>query len=231
MKGRKKRRFSLIWMVILIFSMSAATLAAGNVTYEGNAEKFIFSPGSEYSPTDLFENFKGIMPGDSLTQRITVRNDASNEVKVKIYLRSLGAENGSEDFLSQMHITVSKSSDDQMEYMFEEAENHSESINDWILLGVLYSGGTVDLDVTLDVPISMGNDYQEKIGYLDWQFMVEEFPCESEDPQPPKTGDESQILLYSVMAAAGIFTFILLFRIRQKKKNTEKNLLKNRLLK
>lgn len=223
MKGRKKRRFSLILTVMLMFSMSTATLASGNVTYEGKAEKFIFSPGSEYSPTDLFENFKGIMPGDSLTQRITVRNDASNEVKVKIYLRSLGAENASEDFLSQMHISVSKSLDNQMEYMFEETENHNESINDWILLGVLYSGGTVDLDVTLDVPISMGNDYQEKIGYLDWQFMVEEFPCESEDPQPPKTEDESQILLYSVMAVAGVVIFILVFWIRQKKETNRKN--------
>ena len=45
---------------------------------------------------------KGVMPGDKLTQTVNVKNDASKDVEVKIYMRALGAHEGSEEFLSQL---------------------------------------------------------------------------------------------------------------------------------
>ena len=87
-----KKIFAFLCICVLLLScITPVSAADGNVTYSGDAGQFIFTPGSEYSPTDLFPNFKDVMPGDSVTQTITVRNDASNKVKVKIYMRALGA--------------------------------------------------------------------------------------------------------------------------------------------
>ena len=70
-----KKTLTLITTFILIFTMSMPVLAAdGNVVYSGNAGEFIFQPGSEESLTDLFPDFKDVMPGDVLTQKILVKN-------------------------------------------------------------------------------------------------------------------------------------------------------------
>lgn len=183
----------LITLAVLLSSTVTVFAADGKVTYSGNAGNFVFEPGSEHSLTDLFPNFKGVMPGDTLTQKITVKNDADNKVKVKIYIRSLGAHEDSVEFLSQLGLKVSKSEENKMAYMFDAAANETAQLTDWVCLGTLYSGGEVNLDVTLNVPTSLDNEFQNKIGYLDWEFMIEEFPIEEGDPKPPQTGDNSNM--------------------------------------
>ena len=101
-----KKKILAFIMVLLLCIGVAPSAFASSVTYEGQAEKFVFAPGSSYSPTDLFENFKDVMPGDELTQQIQVKNAAENNVKVKIYMRALGAQKDSADFLSLMNLTV-----------------------------------------------------------------------------------------------------------------------------
>lgn len=204
--------------VLLLLCLLATTVYAdgGQVTYSGDAGDFIFAPGSDYSLTDLFPNFKGVMPGDSLTQTITVKNDASKKVKVKIYIRSLGAYDESVDFLSQLKLTVSVPQENEMAYMFESAADQPGQLSDWVCLGTLYSGGSVDLNVRLDVPVTLGNEFQEQVGYLDWQFMVEEFPVSPDDPKPPQTGDMGLALPVALMAGSLVIIFFLLLAKRKK---------------
>ena len=211
----------LITFALLLSSTMTVFAADGKVTYSGNAGNFVFEPGGEHSLTDLFPNFKGVMPGDTLTQKITVKNNADNKVKVKIYMRSLGAHEDSVEFLSRLGLKVDKSEENEMAYMFDAAADEKAQLTDWVCLGTLYSGGEVNLDVTLDVPVELDNEFQNKIGYLDWEFMIEEFPVEPDDPQAPQTGDNSNIGLWIAIMLCSLFMIIILLFWRKKDKEKE----------
>ena len=219
----KKILTLLLTFVLLLSSTVTAFAADGKVTYSGNAGSFVFEPGSDHSLTDLFPNFKGVMPGDSLTQQITVKNDADNNVKVKIYVRSLGAHEDSVEFLSRLGLKVSKSEENKMAYMFDAAANETAQLTDWVCLGTLYSGGEVNLEVTLNVPVELPNEFQNKIGYLDWEFMIEEFPIEEGDPKPPQTGDNSNMALWFTIMICSLFMLIILLVWRKKDREIEEN--------
>ena len=212
------KRIVRIWVLLiaLFFAGSLVTTAyaAGSVTYDGDANKFIFAPGSDYSPTDLFSDFKNVMPGDTLTEQILIKNDTSNKVKIKVYMRSLGAQENTDDFLAQMNLTVEQKDDS---ILFAAPADETAQLIDWVYLGTVYSGGEITLDVTLEVLITMGNDYQNKVGYIDWEFKVEELPVEPTDPKPPQTGDTSNLFLYSGLMIFSLVGLIVLLATKRRK--------------
>lgn len=55
MKRTVKGLACLAVLAVCCFPGAVTTLAdGGHVTYDGSAREFIFAPGSDYSPTDLF---------------------------------------------------------------------------------------------------------------------------------------------------------------------------------
>ena len=219
-----KKLISLVLICMLLVCCVPAALAAdGNVTYTGNVGEFVFAPGGENSLTDLFPDFKDVMPGDKLTQAVTVKNDRSKDVKVKLYIRSLGAKEGSEAFLSQLGLKVRAAQDNTMAYMFDAAASETAQLTDWVCLGTLYSGGEVKLEVELTVPVTLSNEFSDQVAFLDWEFKAEEYPTGPDDPLPP-TGDKTNLpLLIGVAAGCGLVFVILviLLIVKRKKKDEE----------
>ena len=207
-----KKMTRLAIAMIMMFAVTIPVLAKdGNVIYSGDSGNFIFAPGSEYSPTDLFPEFKDVMPGDTLTQKIVVKNNAKKSVKIS--MRALGAHEDSKDFLSKLILYVEKVTDTPL---FEAPADQTAQLTEWRQIGVLAAGGETELMVGLQVPTSLDNNYKKLVGYLDWEFMVEEI-----DDGSTQTGDASKGWLWvaGVGTSAALIVIILIVR---KRKDTDK---------
>ena len=173
-------------LLLVACLLGGSALAAASVSYEGGAEKFVFLPGS-----DLFESFKNVLPGDELTQTITVRND--KDMQVRIYLRAEPVNQASEEFLSQLTLTVTCKDKE----IFDAAASKTAQLTKATLLGTFRKNGSTDLTVTLSVPANMGNEYMSAIGFVPWTFIAEEIP----DDETPHTGDWFQLGWWLLAAA------------------------------
>ena len=212
MKKTLKTISALALALLLLLGMGATAFAESKVTYEGGAEKFVFLPGSEYSETDLFENFKGVMPGDVITQEITVQNNYTKAEKVKIYLRAVvHDEQGNplseevartedlvsmQDFLSQLTMTVKQGD----KVLFSASPDELDGLKENVLLGTFPGRSKTILTVELSVPFELGNEYANRVGEVDWVFTAEEVT------KTVQTGDDSDLILWAALMTLSLVT-------------------------
>ena len=213
-----KRIISICLLLAALLALALPAFAEeGTVSYVGGAERFIFLPGSDESPTDIFPEFKNVMPGDQLAQVIQVRNDVSNKTKIRVYMRATGVD-GNLDFLNEMRLIVTQRGASKL---YDAPADQYEGLGEWVYLGTVYSGGKITLDVVLNVPITMGNEFQKAVGFINWQFKVEELPVEDDDPKPD-TGDYSQPLLWGgILVGSAVLLVLIILPMRKKKKDEE----------
>ena len=212
MKKTLKTISALALVLVLLLGMGATAFAESKVTYEGGAEKFVFLPGSEYTETDLFENFKGVMPGDVITQEITVQNNYTKAKKVNIYLRAVvHDEQGNplseevartedlvsmQDFLSQLTMTVKQGD----KVLFSASPDELDGLKENVLLGTFPGRSKTILTVELSVPFELGNEYANRVGEVDWIFTAEEVT------KTVQTGDDSDLILWAALMTLSLVT-------------------------
>ena len=206
MKRTFRNLSSLLLALVMLLSLSVTAFAAdSSITFKGAQEGFDFQPGSEYTATDLFDNFKDVMPGDKLTETIQVKNEASDCDYIKLYMRAVvHDENGnpltySELFentdgkdqanvAGQRDETVATMQDflsqltmriyNGTELIYIASPDEAGALVNNVLLGTLSKGESLNLKVELDVPIELGNEYANRVGEVDWVFLAECFEYE-----------------------------------------------------
>ena len=78
MKKSMKKLLSLVMVIAALAALTVPALAADAVvSRQGINGLVIETTGSGYTDTDLFGNFKNVMPGDELTENITIKNNVS----------------------------------------------------------------------------------------------------------------------------------------------------------
>lgn len=216
MKRTFKSISVLILAVILLLSMSITAFAADKkITFKGTVEGFDFGSGSEYTSTDLF-NFKNVMPGDQLSETIAIENAAEDCEYINLYMKAVvhdendnplsydkqfAASEGKkdetvatmQDFLKQLTMRIYNGTD----LIYESTPDQAGALADHVLLGSLQKGEAANLTVELDVPETLGNDYANRVGEVDWVFLAEAISYDSitvhkvwednEDPSRPES--------------------------------------------
>ena len=200
-----KCMFRICLALLLTLLLCGSALAEANVNYEGGAEKFVF-----LSDSDLFDNFKGVLPGDVIEQKIAVRNDTEGDVR--IYLRAEPVSEQDRDFLDQLQLTVTTSGGKEI---FDAAASETAQLTGNTLLGTFKSKGGVELIVTLTVPEDLGNDYMDCSGVVPWTFLAEEIPADD----TPQTGDWFQSAAW--MGAIAIMATLLILLLARRRRETE----------
>ena len=208
----------LIAILMLLFLLTGSAMAAAtdvNFTVQGSNKLFVFTPES----TDLFKNFKGLMPGDVVEQKITVQN--TSKYITRIYLMAdPEVDEEYKDFLSQLELTVTAGSSEIFDAAASEQDGLAPTEDDpyGVLLGTFKKNGSVELTATIKVPIDLDNDYMgNKLGYgvVPWTFTAEDVVI----PDTPDTGDD--FTLGGWVAVAGVLVISLLWLLLGRKKQKE----------
>lgn len=244
---------ALVLSAALSLGVGAAAFAAdSSVTFKDHEEVFVFLDGSEYTETDLFDNFKNVMPGDNLCQTVEVSNDYSR--KVNVYLRVLPHDEAAnppvhvgdvadtpagdasagdaaagdaaagesadapapagdvaamQDFLAQLTMTITWNG----QVIYQASPDQAGALAQNVLLGEFAPGESRDLIVELNVPITMGDEYMNRSGEVDWVFVVEEL-----DSKMSQTGDGIPVFALAGVVVVSALLVIVLAVMRRARK-------------
>lgn len=219
----KKRIFSLITILILIFSFSVVSYAAQREPDETYSWNVIYtrahSLGGNFDAKEINDAVSKMEPGDMVSFNVEIINEdtrparwyMSNSIEKTLEASGFSLTNGGAyDYTLKYSgprgtSRVIYDSSVGGEDTFAGREGLSEAtinLEEFFLLDTLNSGesGTVNLTLTLDGE-TQGNVYQNTLGQLKLQFGVEP----TNDRKAVKTGDENNLVPYYIgMSVAGL---------------------------
>ena len=183
MKHFKLRNLVAVCLAVALLGgvLTVFSLANGNqptVTYDHKEKGFIFDnvtqvEGNEYP--NLFTELAELMPGDSRDQDIRVQVKNLSGGTVYMYLRTEDMWADKPEEITQAEADAYAALMEQITLTVKQGEKTlaEGDLSKGVLLGKMRSNDTVDLSVTVEVPIEMGNEFQNFHGEIGWVFTAE----------------------------------------------------------
>ena len=139
----------------------------------------------ELSRTDLFHNFKNLLPGYARTQNISIKNRYKEPVEIHLVSMDVDKNSGIDNSLVKdllfKYVKV-KVEDRNGQTIYQGAIKGKGECD--ITLGTYVSGQSRDLKVSLQVSPEMSKEYSNLMGQVKWAFAAVE--TEVEEPEEPQ---------------------------------------------
>ena len=183
MKKFKLRNLVAVCLAVALLggALTVFSLANGNqptVTYDHKEKGFIFDnvtkvEGNEYP--NLFTELAELMPGDSRDQdiRVQVKNLTSGTAYMYLRTEDMWADKPQE--ITQTEADAYAALKEQITLTVKQGDKvlAEGDLSKGVLLGKLRSTDKVDLNVMVEVPLEMGNEFQNFHGEIGWVFTAE----------------------------------------------------------
>ena len=225
------KKLSLFTVFLLLFSLLASSAFAENK--KGSKNNEVQFTGNEmisnFSSSDIEQLFRSIQPGDSAEAYVKVRNSSSLETLWYMHNEAIESleESRNSAFGGYYAYKLTYTNPAGQEFELYNSDKIgdgefstvglnkiSESLKDYFYLDTLQPGqkGEVCLHMELEGE-TQGNGYQNTIASLEAQFAVE--PTEKKTVKVPyttrpRTGDDSDIMLWIFAGAASLCAVMLL---------------------
>ena len=165
-----KRVLSLLFLILSGLFLNSTALAVSTVKFEGGAENFVFYSDNARTETDLFSGLKDLMPGDTKTETITIKNIARDYDYVKIFLR---AEPLAETNTLLDRLTLNIYHDSVLVSSSPASSQGALASN--LELGTFNYGEETLLTVEIIAPSELENDYEYTEEEINWIFTAEAY--------------------------------------------------------
>lgn len=164
------------------------------VTYVSDAE-FTSDGGFQCSSSELFDDFRNMMPGDCFEKTVNIKNSSHNMMNV-----SLKVTSGDNELNKRIVLKISAAGREI--YSGTAADvNQLQVMN----LVEIPEGQAGEVSMQMYLPADVNNDYTEMEDDIVWELAVEELVDES-----VQTGDEFNIVLFVLIAFTALLTLVVM---------------------
>lgn len=177
------------------------------VEYENNADVYIDVP------EDFFAKLGHILPGDSITQQVKIKNISKEELEYQIFTNTTNDISGKAlELLKKINLTINSEDKKIYDGSLYKIDNFS--------LGKYKPNEESIITFTINIPKELENEYSELNTLINWKFSVigaEKVTPPEKEKTSPQTGDTKFIVSITMFFTATIVFIFTLFAEKRTK--------------
>lgn len=208
----RKRHFNKVLSFIIAIVLFSTTLVSNPLIVKADSSAtfqngmLVLTPeGVNGTKPDFFKEYtSNLLPGDSVKFAIKLKNDSSDKVKFYFWAADTDFKDNekakliSDVLLSKINLKIELIDSNTVIYdgpASGKGNGIADSIigtgsGDGVSLGWLDSNSSMSMLITINIPTSLGNEYQGAVGAVDWVFLCEILEVPTTPPTPTSSPTE-----------------------------------------